>query len=143
MHYNYIDQYSNKKFCKKILKYPETYDKLVQDKNEFINDCSVDGNYEYELRKKCYTDCPLNSTRLYKKSDEEKFEEYFCKSICFEELPFEIIKTQQCVKYCSVKDLSKKLGILNYQENKRNNPEEKENNNGGGVGGVVRVQNFF
>ena len=57
------------------MKYPETYDILVQDKNEFINDCSVDENYKYELRKKCYTDCPLNSTRSDKNSDEEKFDE--------------------------------------------------------------------
>ena len=42
---------------------------------------------------------------------------YFCKPICNEETPFEIILTQECVEKCDYKGIQNKSCILNYKNN--------------------------
>ena len=53
---------------------------------------------------------------------------YFCKPICYEEAPFEILYTQECVKNCAVKYIIDKSCILNFQSPKSEKEEEIQNN---------------
>ena len=100
--------------------------------NEYINTengCFTENclltNYKYEFENYCYEDCPANSK---KRDNTEKLEGYdengkfFCKPICNETFPYEIISTQKCVKNCDLSSLLNKSCILNYQviEKKRN-----------------------
>ena len=43
---------------------------------------------------------------------------YFCKPLCEEEKPFEIIQEQKCVKYCTTEELNNNICILNFKGNK-------------------------
>ena len=53
---------------------------------------------------------------------------YFCKPICYEEAPFEILYTQECVKNCAVKYIIDKSCILNFQSPKSEKEEEIQSN---------------
>ena len=53
---------------------------------------------------------------------------YFCKPICYEEAPFEILYTQECVKNCAIKYVIDKSCILNFQSPKSAKEEEMQNN---------------
>ena len=67
------------------------------------------------------------------------YNKYFCKPLCNEEAPFEIIYNQDCVKNCAIKYIIDKSCILNYlvikpisdinnnMTNNEKNEEEKEN----------------
>ena len=103
------------KNCYKLC--PNNFDKLIENKSECIDDCRKDKEYKFEFRKKCYNKCPPgsikreNETNLYLYSLDYK---YFCKPICSEDTPFEIIYTQQCVKNCDIKYIQDKSCILNF-----------------------------
>ena len=100
---------------------PEIYDKLIEAKKECVSNCSKDEIYKYEFKKKCYEECPQNTT----KRDGDDEDKYFCKPICNEEFPFEIISRQECVKNCEIKDIIDKSCILNYIQGE-NKEKEKE-----------------
>ena len=96
---------------------PINYNKLIEDKKECISDCSKDNLYKYEFKNKCYTECPFNSIIREKDEDLSQFfldKNIFCKPICNESNPFEIIYLQECVEYCEIKQLKNKSCILNF-----------------------------
>ena len=98
--YHYFD--SDISYCE----CPNEFNKLIEDKNECVSNCTKDDNYKYEFRKHCYIDCPSNSTLRKNITELEGYsldKEYFCKPICYEEAPFEILYTQECVKNCAIK----------------------------------------
>ncbi len=64
--------------------------------------------YKYEFRKKCYSKCPENT----------KQNNYYCDIECPEDLPYEILKIQECVK--NFNDITKKICILNNKKGKNN-----------------------
>ena len=103
--YYYYNKNINKYYCTEFLKCPEAYNKLIYNKSECINKCEEDEEYKYEFRKSCYKECPEGTTD----------NNYFCELNCPEEKPFEMISKQECVKYCSVKDLLDNECILNYK----------------------------
>ena len=82
--------------------------KLILEKNICIEDCSKDDIYKYEYKNKCYISCPKDT-----KSSENNV--YFCELKCSENLPYEIISTQQCIRNCSIIDLFNNICKLNYQ----------------------------
>ena len=89
--------------------------------------CSEDENYKYEFRKHCYKNCPPNSTLRKKITELDGFtlnKIYFWKQICYEEEPFEILYTQECVKNCAIKYIIDKSCILNFKMIKLKNNEK-------------------
>ena len=54
--YHYYD--SGISYCTKNNECPKEYDKLIDDKNECVSNCSKDGEYKFEFRKNCYKKCP-------------------------------------------------------------------------------------
>ena len=132
--YHYYD--SDISYCTKNYECPNDFNKLVKDKNECISNCMNDNDYKYEFRKKCFKECPINSTNRENNTELDIFsldKRYFCKPICTQENPFEMILTQECVKNCPVKSLIDKSCILNFksskdekQEKNREKEDEKE-----------------
>ena len=82
--------------------------KLISEKNICIEECSKDDIYKYEYKNKCYISCPKDT-----KSSENNVN--FCELKCSENLPYEIISTQQCIENCSIIDLFNNICKLNYQ----------------------------
>ena len=112
-YYHYYNKSENIFYCTENFTCPNDYDKLIEDKRECVSDCSNDENYKYEFRKKCYKDnCPSNSTE---RNTSNELERYFCKPICDEKYPFEIINTQECVEKCDFKYFSDDSCIINYK----------------------------
>ena len=70
-------------------------------------------NYKYEFQKSCYEECPDNS--IEREDVIELEEKYFCKPICNETYPFEIISEQKCVKNCDIKTILNKSCIINKE----------------------------
>ena len=95
-------------------KCPNEYNKLIPDIGKCIDKCGKDNNYKYEYRNECLNDCPTGT--IPSKNEVEK--SFYCKPKCNKETPFEIIREQKCIKYCTVEELNKKMCILNYIEEK-------------------------
>ena len=111
--YFYYDKNLNKYYCTEFLKCLEQYSRLIYEKRQCIYKCDEDSEYKYEFRKRCYKECPeglipSNTTK------------YYCDLICPEERPFELISIQECVQYCSIKDLLETECILNYESDDEN-----------------------
>ena len=138
---SYYPYYSNEiSFCTKNNECIKDFNKLIEDKKECVSNCTKDDHYKYEFRKHCYKECPFNSTLRKNSTELEGFpldKKYFCKPICYEEAPFEILHTQECVKNCAVKYIIDKSCILNFKspnsekakEEEIQNKEEKEEDN--------------
>ena len=59
--YHYFDITIDKYYCTPYLNCSGFYNKLIQDKNECIENCSKDIEYRYEYENKCYKKCPDNT----------------------------------------------------------------------------------
>ena len=117
LYHRYYSENDNKIYCTINMECPINYNKLIEDKKECISDCSKDNQYKYEFKNKCYTECPFNSIIREKDEDLSQFfldKNIFCKPICNESNPFEIIYLQECVEYCEIKQLKNKSCILNF-----------------------------
>ena len=101
---------------------PNNYNKLIKDLGKCIDKCEKEGNYKYEYRNNCFNDCPEGTIRNNNSLESDK--KYFCKPICEEEEPFEIIQEQKCVKYCTAEELNNNLCILNFKSNNQENSNE-------------------
>ena len=96
------------------------YEYKLNTKNGCFTENCKSTNYKYEFHKRCYKECPDNAKKRENKEEliGIKFDEnFFCKPICNETLPFEIISTQECVADCDINSIINKLCILNYKEN--------------------------
>ena len=111
--YNYYFDYDKNYYC--VKECPETFNKIIEEKNKCIDDCSKDDTYKYEYKKKCYRDCPQNT----------KQNNYYCEIECPEDLLYEIKATQECVKNCSISDMTKKLCILNNKNGEKKRIDKK------------------
>ena len=123
LNYYYINKTENISYCTNTLNCTEYYDKLIEEKRECVSDCSKDDIYRFEFRKKCYKECPINSIERYNNKEINGFSldyKYFCKPICDEEYPFEMIQTQKCIKNCPIKYISDNLCIINIQKEYNN-----------------------
>ena len=118
-YYFYYNSTSNTHYCTEKTTCPQSYNKLILERNECVNKCEEDDIYKYEFRKRCYEQCPENSTQI-NDNDDKSMNKYICKPICPEETPFEYILTQECVKNCPIKDLLLNKCILNIQEDNKN-----------------------
>ena len=79
-----------------------------QKKHIYIDICNKDDTYQYEYQNICYIKCP-NET------ESSNSDEYLCELKCSENLPYEIISTQECVENCTSEDLFNNKCKLNYQ----------------------------
>ena len=117
-YYHYLDEKENIFFCTNNGLCPINFNKLIEDRQECISSCEIDNLYKYEFKSKCYRECPPNSSKI-EKSDGLSYLNlnksfFWCKPICNEENPFEIILAQECVEKCNYKEIQNKSCILNY-----------------------------
>ena len=106
--------------------------KKIYENDKCTDDCSTT-EYNYEYKFKCYDDCPPNSMKREKDEDLSYLnlnKNFFCKPICNEDNPFEIIIKQECVEKCEYKEIKNKSCILNYKNyiTKNNKTENIYNN---------------
>ena len=122
-YYHYYDESEKILYCTNNFSCPKDYDKLIEDKRECVYNCSNDTYYKYEFRKKCYKDnCPPNSSIRNDSNELDRFsfdKNYFCKPICNEEYPFEIINTQECVEKCDFKNIYDNTCIINFKSEEK------------------------
>ena len=120
--YSYYDIAEAKHICIDGKECPKGYDKFIERKYECIANCSQDSIYKYEYKKKCYDDCPFNSTKRENIKEIEGLPLnalYFCKPICYKELPYELVYEQECIESCDLKSILNKSCILNYKEEEK------------------------
>ena len=132
---NYINCYKQCEFyfyyIEDIDKYYCTPDKLcpiniskllIPQKNQCIDDCTKDSEYQYEFRHTCYKECPELISEI------SKTKNFYCEVICTKELPFEIIETQECTNNCTISQREKGFCKNNYQpkESEENKEAEKQ-----------------
>ena len=119
----YFDEKKNKFLCTDDYICPKDYDKLIEEKNECVFNCSKNEFYKYEFRKKCFNECPDNSTERENITKELELisfnKKYFCKPICNESFPYEIIHTQECVSNCEISSILNYSCIVNYQNQEK------------------------
>ena len=116
-YYHYFDENANISYCTNNSTCPINYSKLIVDKKECIFNCENDTRYKYEFRSKCYSECPSSSIKRQINDDLSYLslnKIYFCKPICNEDNPFEIIYIQKCIEKCDYKEIKNKSCILNY-----------------------------
>ena len=106
--YNYICL--KKQGCPPEIKY------LIEELKQRVKSCKGT-KYIYEFRDKCYKKCPIDTAPFQIGSN------FYCKASCPLERPFEMIKTQKCVKNFTIMERFEGLAITNY---KANNSEEIE-----------------
>ena len=111
-YYFYINKTSVINYCTINKTCPEEYSSLIYETNECVYKCEEDNIYKYEYQKRCYEECPYNTT---KPENNTNIDQYFCKPICTGENPFENIPRQECVKNCPLKDYKEKTCIQNYK----------------------------
>ena len=92
-YYNTLD--NNLKYCTSELSCPKDFNKLIEDKKQCIDDCSLDNEYKYEFRKLCYKECPSGISEI------SKIKSFYCEAIWNKEYTYEIIETQEYVSKCS------------------------------------------
>ena len=95
---------------------------LIPQKNQCIDDCTKDSEYQYEFRHTCYKECPELISEI------SQTKNFYCEVICTKELPFEIIETQECTNNCTISQREKGFCKNNYQpkESEENKEAEKE-----------------
>ena len=116
IYYNISD--NNLKYCTSEYSCPKDFNKIIEDKNQCINDCSQDNYYKYEFRHSCYEECPPIISEISSTKD------YYCEAICNKEYPYEIIETQECVNICTEREIQNGICKINYKLN----PSEIDNN---------------
>ena len=127
--YHYYVESESIIYCTKSEECPNDYSKLIEDKKECVSTCSKGDNYKYEFRNYCYKECPSNSierknsNELYKYNIDSK---YYCKPLCSEENPFEIILAQECAKDCDFKNLIDKYCLLDYESIKETEDKDEK-----------------
>ena len=105
----YFDNYGNY-ICIDNNKCPEEFNKLIPERGECVDNCSLTIDYKYEFRKVCYDECPKNIS--YKSN----LNQYFCEVKCDKENPLELIEIEICTDFCSINDMDKKLCISKYKD---------------------------
>ena len=88
--------------------------KLIESKNKCIKNCDDDDSFIYEYHNKCYAQCPEGTIQFNKNT---LINISYCKPNCTNELPYEIISLQECVKYCPFKYLQNNDCIQNHIDN--------------------------
>ena len=107
-YYHYLDKTNNIKYCTSSQKCPEDYEKIILEKNECISSCANDNKYKYEFKKRCYEMCPLVVSMNRVKNviaNGISYNKDFCKPICTKGIPFELIRTQECLQKCPIDEM--------------------------------------
>ena len=118
-HYFYYDDKKGISYCTENETCPEEFNKLIFEKKKCVKNCDDDDTYKYLFQKRCYEECPQDSFKSENNSD------YSCKQSCPKDYPFEIILTQECVKYCPINYYIKNLCILSYKSQELHDNENK------------------
>ena len=118
-YYFYFGNSSNY-FCTEENICPTKYNKLIKEKKQCIENCSMDNIYKYEFRNECYKECPYPESKIINDN------EFFCEAICFEEKPFLLILKQECVENCGINEIKNNLCILKYSNNETIEETKKE-----------------
>ena len=96
---------------------PDNKFKLNEENKCFTEYC-ISTTYKYKIKHSCFEECPANSKKREENIEELNLsvENHFCKPICNEIFPFEIINEQECVMNCDITSIINELCILNYDK---------------------------
>ncbi len=119
-HYFYFDIILSNYFCTEDNLCQKKYNKLIKDKRQCIEDCTMDAIYKYEFRNECFEKCPFPESKL------SKDKAYFCEVVCPEEKPFVLINEQKCTEYCKINEIKNNLCLLKFPKNETIKEAEKE-----------------
>ena len=116
-YYYFYNNSDNKYYSTNNFTCPENY-KLIEDKNECIDNCSRDLNYSYEFNNKCYMACPFGSNSSENNKYLCKCNKYYDKNInkCFQEIPKGYYYINGAFKQCDEKCL-----ICSFESISQNN----------------------
>ena len=112
--YYYLNRNINSYFFIHNTNCPTNYSKLIPYKNQCIEECYLDGTFNFEFKNECYQTCPYN-TKI------SEYNNYYCEPLCSYDKPFEILSSQECVKNCEIVMLYKNLCRFVYN-NENINP---------------------
>ena len=111
-YYHYFDYDKSKYYCTEEDKCHDKFNKLILEKNECVTDCSMDEEYIYGYKIRCYKQLPdLDNNGNIKYS---------------EEYPFEKVKTQECVSKCKIYEFQNNFCIKIYLSNETNDKIEEK-----------------
>ena len=108
--YYYFFDSSNEYHCTEDKICPDTYNKLIEDKNQCIDDCNKDNSYKFLYKNKCYENCP-SSTKITNNNTCEEI-------LCSNEFPYIIIETGECSKNCSAVNFFNHICKINSDDQK-------------------------
>ena len=97
--YYYIDNISNKSYCTYNLTCPENYNKLIENKNECIDNCCKDIIFKYEYKGLCLSECPNNNID----------NSYFCENITNKIETHSSYTTLKTYLYSTIKELTTEI----------------------------------
>ena len=110
----YIDENTNKIYCVKECN--DIYDKFMEQEKKYVKKC--EGEFKYEFRKKCYKECPSDSSS-------SKGDEFFCEIKCNgKEFPYLKLDTQECINNCSIKDMINQICKKSYKDDNDTKQED-------------------
>ena len=95
-YYHYFD-FSNKYHCTLNDECPKEFNKLIKDKNQCIDDCFKDKEYNLEYNNVCYQNCPEGTIISF--NDNKK-----CEKDCPPEYLYIDLITNECLLNCSAID---------------------------------------
>ena len=90
----------------------------LNEENKCFTEYCMSTTYKYKFKHHCFEECPANSKKREENIKELNLsvENHFCKPICNEIFPFEIINEQECVMNCDITRIINELCILNYDK---------------------------
>ena len=106
-YYFYFDENNNKYICTDKFECPESYNKLIHEKNECVKSCQETKENQYEFNNKCLKCCPENFVPVKERAN-------FCTPKCPKESPFLFLDSLKCTSSCTIKERQNNLCITNY-----------------------------
>ena len=119
LNYTY-DKERDKYICFENPKCSKTNEKYIPDTKECILDCKNSSIYKYEFKKVCYKECPVGT-------EKSKDREFSCDKICSEDYPYLHIRSQECIKDCSLEEIFTKICKINYKDANNTQIEKLKN----------------
>ena len=107
-YFYYIDIYTQKYYCTKDKKCPDDYNKLIPNKNQCINNCSLYDDYKYEYNYICLNQYP---------SDLSSFIFFICNNTIDNKDNFFGCMKNELLKLCNITDINQGNDLEIYLDN--------------------------
>ena len=106
--------------------------KLIKGTDICLNNCSLDDQYKFEFRNKCYSKCPKESKEIRGN---------YCEALCDEEKPFVIVEIQECVDFCDLNLILSGQCVYKYVEIDESTEKSSEINKEENNAQEIKLQN--